>query len=179
MIVTIELPIEVKKIIERLNNSNFECYVVGGAIRDNLLNRSIEDYDLTTNASVEEIKRIFFDHKTIEINEKRETIAIIKDDLSIEVTTYRNKEGFTIRGDLSLRDFTINALAYNHKVGLLDYFNSLEDSNNKVIRTVNEPGDDVIIPPAGSCGAAKKRMEEDNPNMYCLDWFMCFKNERI
>ncbi|HHU59817.1 TPA: hypothetical protein GXZ34_02710 [bacterium] len=41
------------------------------------------------------------------------------------------------------------------------------------------PGDDVIIPPAGSCGAAKKRMEEDNPNMYCLDWFMCFKNERI
>ncbi|HHU59816.1 TPA: CCA tRNA nucleotidyltransferase [bacterium] len=141
MIVTIELPIEVKKIIERLNNSNFECYVVGGAIRDNLLNRSIEDYDLTTNASVEEIKRIFFDHKTIEINEKRETIAIIKDDLSIEVTTYRNKEGFTIRGDLSLRDFTINALAYNHKVGLLDYFNSLEDLNNKVIRTVNEQGD--------------------------------------
>lgn len=148
----IVLPTYINKCINILNSNGFECFVVGGAIRDALLNREVNDYDITTNATPIEIKEAFNDFKTIETGIKHGTITVIMDYHHIEITTYRidgeyednrhpNNVVFTqsIYEDCKRRDFTINAICFHPQTGILDFFDGVKDLNNKIIRSIDNP----------------------------------------
>lgn len=149
---TFNIPEYVEFIIERLEKKGYEAYVVGGSIRDLILGRIPKDYDITTNAYPEEIESIFQDLKTVDIGKKFGTIIVCHKEGEVEVTTFR-KEGpyvdgrrpewvsfsTSIEDDLSRRDFTINAIAYNRKRGIVDPFEGQKDLERKLIRTVGNP----------------------------------------
>lgn len=150
----ISLPWYVKDVLKVLNKADFECFVVGGAIRDSLLKRPVHDYDITTNALPEQVIELF-EAKGFSVcptGLKHGTVTIINGCYNIEVTTYRTDGKYSdnrrpdnvefvrnLEEDLARRDFTINALAYHPKVGIVDKFNGLQDLNNKVIRCVGDP----------------------------------------
>lgn len=144
------IPKNVKYIIDTLYSHGYEGFMVGGCIRDKLLNKEPMDYDIATSAPPEITQKLF--SKTIPTGLQHGTITILIDNIPYEVTTYRvdgtysdnrkpDKVTFvsSIKEDLARRDFTINAFAYNHKEGLIDYFSSKEDLNNKIIRCVGIP----------------------------------------
>ncbi|MGN0145536.1 MAG: CCA tRNA nucleotidyltransferase [Clostridium sp.] len=146
----LKMPCDVKYIIDVLKNNGYEGYMVGGCVRDLLLKREPNDYDITTNAKPEIVASLF--DKVILTGLKHGTVTIILNNNQYEVTTYRmdgdyqdsrHPENVTfvndIKEDLSRRDFTINAMAYNEENGLVDYFNGIEDLNNKIVRTVGDP----------------------------------------
>ncbi len=135
-----------------LKENGFDCYIVGGSLRDALLNRSISDYDITTNARPEEIKSVFKNYKCLDIGMKHGTITVFINSNKIEITTYRidgsyinnrkpKKVNFTnsLFDDLKRRDFTINALCFNEENGLIDFFNGKKDIENKIIRCIGNP----------------------------------------
>lgn len=143
----INLPEKVNKIIRILQQKGFEAYAVGGCVRDSILGRVPEDWDITTSALPEEIKNIF--HRTIDTGIEHGTVTVRMDGESFEVTTYRidgeyedsrhpREVTFTrsLEEDLLRRDFTINAMAYNQKDGLVDVFGGLSDLEKKLIRCV-------------------------------------------
>ena len=138
------------KALDLLYKNGYEAFLVGGCVRDFILKRPFNDYDITTNALPEQIKQVFSCYKTIDTGIKHGTVTVLLDDLPIEITTYRIDGEYednrhpkevifseSLREDLSRRDFTVNALAYNGN--LIDYFNGLEDINNKIIRCVGNP----------------------------------------
>lgn len=127
-------PMIVKYVIEKLNNNGYEAYLVGGSVRDAIMGYDIADYDITTNASLEEIKLVFSSDKVKEYSNKI-TLCIIKDHEHVEVTPFKGK---TIIEDLSNRDFTINAIAYDLNE-IIDPFKGRLDLFNKVIRTPIDP----------------------------------------
>lgn len=148
----IELPENVNNIIQELQDKGFEAYAVGGCVRDSLLGRAPQDWDITTSATPDEVKRIF--PKTIDTGIEHGTVTVMLNHVGYEVTTYRidgeyedarHPKEVTFTGnlieDLKRRDFTINAMAYNHKQGLVDAFCGIEDLENKVIRCVGNPLD--------------------------------------
>lgn len=153
-IIKINIPHFPKQIIDALKHNGYDAYIVGGCVRDELLGKKPDDYDITTNAKPEDIKRIF--KKTIDTGIKHGTISVLfyenNKPLICEVTTYR-VDGDYIDGrhpkdvsfvesldeDLYRRDFTINAMAYNDDRGLIDIFEGLEDLDNKIIRAVGNP----------------------------------------
>lgn len=142
-------------ILEKLKKYGFEAYLVGGCVRDALLNKTPKDIDICTNALPEQVKLVFADEENISFVDtglKHGTITLyFPDKEGFEITTYRiDKEyidnrhcevEFTsdLKEDLLRRDFTINALAYNYDKGLQDYFEGKEDLNNKIIRCVGIP----------------------------------------
>ncbi len=147
------LPKEVKDTIKALESAGFEAYAVGGCVRDFILEREPYDWDITTNAKPEEIQKIFknsvyenqFGTVAINTESKNERLKII------EITTYRVEEKYTdkrhpdivkftnkIDDDLSRRDFTINAIAFDGK-NFIDPFDGQRDIKNKIIRAVGEP----------------------------------------
>ncbi|MDD4411555.1 MAG: CCA tRNA nucleotidyltransferase [Bacilli bacterium] len=129
----INVPNQVVKVLNTLENAGYEGYLVGGAIRDNYLNIKCDDYDIASSATVEEVYNLFANYKIIKTSLKHETVSLILDNLKIEITTYRDAE-HTLTGDLFLRDFTIDSLAYSLKEGIIDYYNGVDDLNNKTIR---------------------------------------------
>ncbi len=146
----LKIPQNIKKIINKLEENGFEAYVVGGAVRDSLLGNTPQDYDVTTSCPPEKIVELF--NKTIPTGIKHGTITVIMDAIPTEVTTYRIDGNYTdnrspdsvtftrnLKDDLSRRDFTVNALAFNEEKGLIDLFNGETDLNNKIIRTVGVP----------------------------------------
>lgn len=143
----IRLPQDVTFIIEELNKAGYEAYAVGGCVRDALLNKEPEDWDITTSASPWEVKRLF--RRTIDTGLQHGTVTVMLHRIGYEVTTYRidgnyedgrhpQKVEFTksLAEDLKRRDFTINAMAYNETSGIVDEFNGISDLKNKVIRCV-------------------------------------------
>ncbi|MDQ0151248.1 CCA tRNA nucleotidyltransferase [Eubacterium multiforme] len=145
----INIPIPVKFIIENFYNNGYEAYMVGGCIRDSLLSKNPKDYDIATSAPPSITESLF--EKTIPTGIKHGTITVLINNEPFEVTTYRTEGTYkdnrhpeevsfvtNIKDDLSRRDFTINAFAYNDKEGLKDYFNGIEDLKNKIIRTVGD-----------------------------------------
>lgn len=146
------IPIYVEIIIDRLEEKGFDAYIVGGSVRDILIGRDPSDFDVTTDALPEEIEEIFKDFTTLEVGKKFGTVVVVQDEGIVEVTTFR-ADGEYIDGrrpekvyfsknildDLSRRDFTINAMAYNKKIGVIDYFNGKEDLEKKTIRAVGNP----------------------------------------
>lgn len=146
----IELPEKVKLIIHTLTAAGFEAYAVGGCIRDSLLGRIPQDWDITTSAFPEQVKALF--RKTIDTGIKHGTVTVLMDREGFEVTTYRidgeyedarhPKEVIFTRNlaeDLKRRDFTINAMAYNESNGLVDAFDGAGDLKRRVIRCVGNP----------------------------------------
>ena len=147
-----QIPRDAEQIIERLKDAGFEAYVVGGCVRDMLLGRVPGDWDITTSAKPEQVKAIF--GRTIDTGIQHGTVTVIKGKTGYEVTTYRidgeyedgrhpKSVAFTVslEEDLKRRDFTINAMAYSHKDGLVDIFGGQEDLCGKQIRCVGNPMD--------------------------------------
>ncbi len=143
----IELPEKVKWIIRRLEEAGFEAYAVGGCVRDTLLGRIPDDWDITTNAQPRQMKALF--RKTIDTGIQHGTVTVLLDREGFEVTTYRidgkyedarHPKEVTFTGrleeDLKRRDFTINAMAYNDRSGLVDLFGGAADLEKGIIRCV-------------------------------------------
>lgn len=148
----IQLPGKVKFIIDTLNNAGFEAYAVGGCVRDSILGRIPGDWDITTSASPRQVKELF--PRTIDTGIQHGTVTVMEGKEGFEVTTYRidgeyedsrhpKEVMFTseLLEDLKRRDFTINAMAYNEKEGLIDAFGGMEDLRKKTIRCVGNPVD--------------------------------------
>ncbi|MBQ1526676.1 MAG: CCA tRNA nucleotidyltransferase [Lachnospiraceae bacterium] len=148
----IDLPGEVELIISELEKKGFEAWAVGGCIRDSVLNRKPGDWDITTNAKPAEVKSIF--KRTVDTGIQHGTVTVLIKDKSFEVTTYRldgkyedsrhpSEVTFTadLVEDLKRRDFTINAMAYNSRAGLVDAFGGVEDIKKRLIRAVGSPGE--------------------------------------
>lgn len=144
------LPENVKKIIEILEANGYEAYAVGGCVRDTLLLREPGDWDVTTSAKPEEVKKLF--SHTIDTGIEHGTVTIMMNHVGYEVTTYRidgeyedarhpKEVTFTANlvEDLKRRDFTINAMAYNESSGLVDEFDGLGDLEKGIIRCVGDP----------------------------------------
>lgn len=150
----IPIPDYVNTIVEKLIKSGFKAYLVGGCVRDAILNRLPNDYDITTSATPKQIIELFSEFKTVEVGKEFGTIIVIQSQGGVEITTFRldNKyqdgrrptsvvfTGDLIK-DLERRDFTINSMAYNEEEGLIDPFNGLRDLKNSLIRTVGNPID--------------------------------------
>lgn len=145
----LNIPQYVKKVVDTLNKNGYEAYVVGGAVRDTLLGQSPDDWDVTTNAMTEDVKKCFDRHFDTGI--KHGTVTVLVDKKPVEVTTYRidgeykdnrrpESVSFTcdIKDDLKRRDFTINAMAYNHIDGIVDLFGGVDDLKNKILRCVGD-----------------------------------------
>ena len=143
----IHLPDDVKYIIKTLTEAGFEAYAVGGCIRDAILGREPDDWDITTSAAPAQVKELF--PHTIDTGIQHGTVTVMWNHQGFEVTTYRidgkYEDGrhpeqviFTpsLTEDLRRRDFTMNAIAYNEREGLVDIFGGLDDMENKVIRCV-------------------------------------------
>lgn len=150
----IEIPSGANEIIHTLQNNGYEAFLVGGSVRDSILGRPIHDYDITTSATPDEMMEVFKDKRIIETGLQHGTITIVIDGEPYEVTTYRidgnysdsrrpDKVTFTksLEEDLKRRDFTINAMAYNDEVGLVDPFNGMEDIEYYKIRCVGRAED--------------------------------------
>ena len=158
----IDLPQNVNFIIDTLYEHGFEAYAVGGCVRDSLLGRVPQDWDITTSAKPAQVKAIF-DH-TIDTGIQHGTVTVMLEHVGYEVTTYRidgeyedarhpKEVTFTsnLKLDLERRDFTINAMAYNHRAGLVDEFDGIADLKAHVIRCV---------------GCAHDRFSEDALRMF-------------
>ena len=155
----ISIPKNVKMIISILEKNGHEAFAVGGCIRDTILGRKPQDWDITTSALPCQVKELF--HKTIDTGIEHGTVTVMMSRVGYEVTTYRidgeyndsrhpDSVEFTsnLIEDLRRRDFTINAMAYNPTVGLVDAFDGLGDIERKIIRCVGKPeerfGEDAL-----------------------------------
>ena len=138
MRVQIRLPEKVKKILKKLQEEGYEAYAVGGCVRDSLLGRVPDDWDITTSAKPMEIKEIF--ERTIDTGIQHGTVTVLMEHECFEVTTYRIDGEYTdnrhpkevvftskLKEDLRRRDFTINAMAYNETQGMVDEFDGMGD----------------------------------------------------
>lgn len=147
----IVLPEDVAYIIRTLEEAGFEAYAVGGCVRDTLLGRKPQDWDITTSARPQETKSLF--RKTIDTGIQHGTVTVMLHHVGYEVTTYRidgeyednrhpKSVEFTdnLKLDLERRDFTINAMAYNGTRGLVDEFCGMEDMEKQIIRCVGDAG---------------------------------------
>ena len=150
----IKLNNETRIIFDNLINNGYKCFIVGGCVRDYLMNKTPNDIDFATNATPNQIKECFKDYNVIETGIKHGTLTILINHIPFEITTYRKDGKYldnrhpesvdfvtNLKDDLERRDFTINAIAYNSKIGFIDYFNGIEDIKNKIIRCVNNPED--------------------------------------
>ena len=145
----IQLPEKVEYIINTLEAAGYEAYTVGGCVRDSLLNREPDDWDITTSARPQQVKEVF--SRTIDTGIQHGTVTVMMGKEGFEVTTYRidgeyedsrhpKEVIFTANliEDLKRRDFTINAFAYNHRSGIVDAFDGMTDLKNGIIRCVGE-----------------------------------------
>ena len=145
----IKLPVKVKHIISRLEKNGYEAYAVGGCVRDSVLDRVPEDWDITTSAKPEEVKKLFT--ATIDTGLQHGTVTVVIEKEGYEVTTFRldgdysdgrhpDRVAFTssLTEDLKRRDFTINAMAYSEKTGLIDRFDGEKDLEYGIIRAVGD-----------------------------------------
>ena len=153
----IQLPVKVDNIIKTLEAAGYEAFAVGGCIRDSVLGRTPQDWDITTSAKPQDVKRLF--SYTIDTGIQHGTVTVMLEHEGFEVTTYRidgeyedarhpKEVTYTVNllEDLKRRDFTINAMAYSHETGIVDEFEGMEDLKRRVIRCV---------------GCAKDRFTED------------------
>ena len=148
----IEIPDFVAVLIDRLESFGEEAYIVGGGLRDSLLGKTPSDYDMTTSALPEKMLEIFSDFRVIKTGLKHGTLTVLSDGRPVEITTFRIDGGYTdsrhpdsvsftrcLSEDLARRDFTVNAMAYNERTGLVDKFGGIDDLRNGIIRAVGEP----------------------------------------
>ncbi len=144
------MPKDVKYIINTLEKNGYEAYAVGGCVRDAIIGKEPNDWDITTNATPMQVKKLF--KHTIDTGIQHGTVTIMIDKVGYEVTTYRidgkyadgrhpDKVEFTVslKEDLKRRDFTINAMAYNDTKGIIDLFGGIEDLKEGIVKCVGNP----------------------------------------
>ena len=145
-----KIPTKIEYVIDTLLQNGFEAYIVGGCVRDMLLRKEPHDFDVTTSATPEEVIPLF--EKTVPTGIKHGTVTVLLDGEAVEVTTFRTEGKYqdhrhpenvrfvkSLMEDLARRDFTVNAMAYNEKMGLCDYFGGKEDLENRILRAVGNP----------------------------------------
>lgn len=143
------IPPAVEKIISMLEDAGFEAYAVGGCVRDSLLGKAPQDWDICTSALPEQTLRCFESYATLQVGKKHGTITVLLQDVPYEITTYRVEGRYSdarrpdsvayvrdLKQDLLRRDFTINAMAYHPSRGLVDYFGGQADLQNGLVRCV-------------------------------------------
>ena len=148
----IAVPDKARHIVNTIQAAGYEAYVVGGCVRDSLLGREPQDWDITTSARPEQVKALF--PRTVDTGLQHGTVTVLQDREGFEVTTYRidgeyedsrhpREVAFTrnLEEDLKRRDFTINAMAYNDDKGLVDIFGGTEDIRAGIIRCVGKPAE--------------------------------------
>lgn len=147
-----DLPSGIRRVIDRLEQAGYPCYVVGGAVRDWLAGRAPHDYDLCTAALPQQTEELFGDSTVIETGLKHGTVSILIDGAMVEVTTFRTEGAYSdgrhpdhvefvtdIERDLARRDFTVNAMAWSPMYGLCDPFGGQEDLKKRLLRCVGDP----------------------------------------
>lgn len=155
----IQIPDYIQVLIDLLNQNHYSAYVVGGAIRNALLGLPIHDYDLTTDATPDEMLQVFSTHRVFKTGIQHGTITVLSKGQPVEMTTFRSENVYEdhrhpsgvffskcIEEDCKRRDFTINALCYNNSEGLIDFFGGIDDLQHKIIRCI---------------GNASERIDED------------------
>ena len=155
----IKIPTYVSTVIDRLIQNEYEAYIVGGCVRDSMMNVQPHDYDVCTNCRPEKMVEIFHDFHTIETGLKHGTLTVMSEHMPVEVTTYRSDGEYTdhrrpdsvrfetdLKEDLKRRDFTVNAMCFNPELGLVDMFEGADDLKKGIIRCV---------------GVAEERFDED------------------
>ena len=146
------LPESIQNCIDLLENAGFAAYAVGGCVRDACLGLTPHDYDLCTSALPEQTEEVFRDYRLVLAGEKHGTVTVLTEGGPVEITTFRTEGGYRdnrhpdwvkfvpdIEGDLSRRDFTVNAMAYSPKRGFSDPFGGREDLKNHILRAVGDP----------------------------------------
>lgn len=149
---TIDMPKNVDTAINLLQSAGFEAYAVGGCVRDSLLGKTPNDWDITTSAKPEDMNSVFADFHCIDTGIKHGTVTVVIDGEPLEITTFRldgeyednrhpKSVTFTsdLGADLGRRDFTVNAMAYSKMTGMVDLFSGQNDLKNKIIRCVGDP----------------------------------------
>jgi len=156
-----QIPSHISSVLDILSSNGFEGYLVGGCVRDAMMGKEPHDFDIATNATPDEMLMCFKDHRIIETGLKHGTVTVVSDGENVEITTYRIDGDYldnrrpsdvtftrSLSEDLSRRDFTINALAYNDKDGVVDMFDGMSDLKNGLIRCVGNPdtrfGEDAL-----------------------------------
>ena len=152
MSVKINIPQYALTAMKELEQKGFEAFVVGGCVRDSIMGKIANDWDMTTSSTPEETLEVFKNYRTIPTGIKHGTITVLIDKQPLEITTFRVDGEYTdnrrpdsvnftrnIENDLSRRDFTVNAMAYNDTDGIVDLFGGIKDIENKIIRCVGDP----------------------------------------
>ena len=146
------IPFAAEKILSLLNGAGYEAFLVGGCVRDLLRGVTPNDYDMTTSATPDEMRRVFADYRTIETGIRHGTLTVLMDGAPYEITTYRvdgayadnrhpTEVRFTanLREDAARRDFTVNAMAYHPALGVQDFFGGQDDLAARRLRAVGDP----------------------------------------
>lgn len=158
---TMTIPAGAAYILDKLCAAGYRAYVVGGCVRDSLLGKAPNDWDVCTSARPEEMQRVFAGHHVVETGLKHGTLTVIRDHEPYEVTCFRVDGAYTdhrhpdgvtfvtdVREDLARRDFTVNAMAYHPAEGVIDAFGGMDDLRRGIIRCVGEPrkrfGEDAL-----------------------------------
>lgn len=149
----VKLPRYVSEIIAKLEQAGYDAYAVGGCVRDMLLGKEPQDYDVTTSALPYQTEKVFEGYRIIETGLKHGTVTVLSEGKPIEITTFRIDGEYTdhrrpdvvsftasLEEDLKRRDFTVNAMAYSESRGVIDCFGGRDDLEKGVIRCVGEPG---------------------------------------
>ncbi|MDE7229977.1 MAG: HD domain-containing protein [Oscillospiraceae bacterium] len=147
-----EMPFQIKELLERIESAGYKAYLVGGCVRDSLMGAQPHDFDIAASSVPSETARIFADCRVIETGIKHGTVTVLYKGLSIEITTFRVDGEYSdgrhpesvsfssnIEDDLSRRDFTINGMAYGLKDGFIDPFGGKADIGAKIIRCIGDP----------------------------------------
>ena len=148
-----KIPRHVKIILDRLAEAGFDAYVVGGSLRDSMLGKEAHDWDVTSGATPDDVIALFSpDLHVIPTGLKHGTVTVVSEGDSIEITTFRTDGEYidsrrpesvtfskNVEDDLSRRDFTVNAMAYNERRGLVDLFDGKTDLERRIIRCVGDP----------------------------------------
>ena len=156
-----QLPPAGLELINQLNRAGFEAWFVGGCVRDLLLGTVPHDWDICTNALPEETAQVLKDYRIHATGVKHGTVLVMAGGDGYEITTFRTESAYTdhrrpdevkfvrdLASDLARRDFTINAMAYHSKFGLVDLYGGRDDLEAGVIRAVGDPkerfGEDAL-----------------------------------
>ncbi len=152
--VKIDIPAYAKTALEKLHAEGFKAYIVGGCVRDSVLGKTPDDYDICTDCTPDQMKKVFSNFTAIETGIKHGTLTVLIDRKPVEITTFRSDGKYSdhrkpdsvkfeteLSQDLKRRDFTVNALCYNDREGIVDMFGGISDIENKIIRCVGKPQD--------------------------------------
>ena len=147
-----QLPQAAEYCIRSLEAAGYQAYAVGGCVRDSLLGLTPADYDLCTDAKPQEISQVFAGHQLLHHGEKHGTVGVVLEGQVFEITTFRTEGGYEdsrhpnwvafvadVEADLARRDFTVNAMAYNPRIGYVDPFGGELDLKHRLLRTVGDP----------------------------------------